>query len=133
MMSFERTVIHLATAMVAKEDPQMGQLLKTGRKQPTLSFTSSHSLSAASFDLVHSDIWGPSSIPTMGSSSGSDANTFDELHDVSPHAPPGSIEDVLHAGNVLDNIESSSLTSSISPIGSNPVDLESENEILNPP
>ncbi|GKV27933.1 hypothetical protein SLEP1_g37046 [Rubroshorea leprosula] len=65
--------------------------------------------------------------------SDSNADTFDELHDTSPHAPPSSIEDVLPAGNVLDNAESSSLTSSVSPIRSNPVDLEPKNEILNPP
>ncbi|GKV11674.1 hypothetical protein SLEP1_g22912 [Rubroshorea leprosula] len=50
-----------------------------------------------------------------------------------PHAPPNSIEDVLPAGNVLDNVEFSFLTSFVSHIGSNPVDLEPENEILNPP
>ncbi|GKU93654.1 hypothetical protein SLEP1_g7230 [Rubroshorea leprosula] len=65
--------------------------------------------------------------------SDSNANTFDELHDAFQHSPSNSIEDVLPAGNVLDNAESSSLTSSISPIGSNPVDLKPENEILNPP
>ncbi|GKU91247.1 hypothetical protein SLEP1_g5147 [Rubroshorea leprosula] len=62
-----------------------------------------------------------------------DANTFDELHDAFPHAPPGSIEDVLPADNVLDNAESSSLTSFVSHIRSNPINLEPENEILNPP
>ncbi|GKV41188.1 hypothetical protein SLEP1_g48754 [Rubroshorea leprosula] len=63
----------------------------------------------------------------------SNADTFDELHDAYPHASLGSIEDVLQVGNVLDNAESSSLTSYVSPIGSNPVDLRPENEILNPP
>ncbi|GKV18635.1 hypothetical protein SLEP1_g28985 [Rubroshorea leprosula] len=65
--------------------------------------------------------------------SDSNANTFDELHDASPHAPRGSIEDVLLAGNVLDNAESSSLTFFVSHIRSNPINLEPENEILNPP
>ncbi|GKU92332.1 hypothetical protein SLEP1_g6075 [Rubroshorea leprosula] len=65
--------------------------------------------------------------------SDSDANTFDELHDASPHAPPGSIEDVLHVGNALDNAKSSSFTSSVSPIRSNPVNIEPENDFLNPP
>ncbi|GKU89225.1 hypothetical protein SLEP1_g3391 [Rubroshorea leprosula] len=65
--------------------------------------------------------------------SDSATDTFDELHDASPHAPPSFIEDVLLAGNVLDHAKSSSLTSSVSPIGSNPIDLEPENEILNPP
>ncbi|GKV47648.1 hypothetical protein SLEP1_g54528 [Rubroshorea leprosula] len=62
-----------------------------------------------------------------------DADTFDELYDASPHAPPGSIEDVLPVGNALDNAEFSSLTSSISPIRFNHVNLEPKNEILNPP
>ncbi|GKV29783.1 hypothetical protein SLEP1_g38682 [Rubroshorea leprosula] len=65
--------------------------------------------------------------------SDSNVDTFDELHDASPHAPPSSIEDVQPVGNVLDNVESSSHTSSVSPIGFNVVDLELENEILNPP
>ncbi|GKV20598.1 hypothetical protein SLEP1_g30697 [Rubroshorea leprosula] len=65
--------------------------------------------------------------------SDSDANIFDELYDAFPHAPPSSIEDVLPAGNVLDNVESSSLTPSVSHIGSNLVNLEPKNEILNPP
>ncbi|GLT38346.1 hypothetical protein SLA2020_126020 [Shorea laevis] len=64
--------------------------------------------------------------------SDSDVNTFDELYDASPHAPPGSIEYVLPVDNSLDNAESCSLTSSISPVASNPVDIEPENEILNP-
>ncbi|GKV26670.1 hypothetical protein SLEP1_g35928 [Rubroshorea leprosula] len=37
-------------------------------KQPVLSFSSSHSHSTAPFDLVHSDVWGPSPTPTMGGS-----------------------------------------------------------------
>ncbi|GKV28219.1 hypothetical protein SLEP1_g37301 [Rubroshorea leprosula] len=37
-------------------------------KQPALSFSSSHSHSTAPFDLVHSDVWGPSPTPTMGGS-----------------------------------------------------------------
>ncbi|GKV48181.1 hypothetical protein SLEP1_g55008 [Rubroshorea leprosula] len=37
-------------------------------KQPALSFLSSHSHSTAPFDLVHSDVWGPSPTPTMGGS-----------------------------------------------------------------
>ncbi|GKU93110.1 hypothetical protein SLEP1_g6738 [Rubroshorea leprosula] len=63
--------------------------------------------------------------------SDSDANTFDELYDAFPHAPPSSKEDALPADNALDNGESSSLPSSVSPIGFDPV--EPKNEILNPP
>ncbi|GKV32721.1 hypothetical protein SLEP1_g41308 [Rubroshorea leprosula] len=63
--------------------------------------------------------------------SDSDVDTFDELHDASPHAPPSSIEDTLPVGNALDNGECSSFPFSISPIGSDPV--EPENENLNPP
>ncbi|GKV15900.1 hypothetical protein SLEP1_g26636 [Rubroshorea leprosula] len=67
----------------------------------------------------------------MGGSSDSDADTFDDLHDASPHAPSSSIEDALPTSNVLYNGESSSLPSSVPPIGFDPV--EPENEILNPP
>ncbi|GKV14317.1 hypothetical protein SLEP1_g25212 [Rubroshorea leprosula] len=63
--------------------------------------------------------------------SDSNVDTFDELHDASPHAPPSSIEDALPVGNTLNNGESSSLPSFISPIGSDPI--EPENEFLNPP
>ncbi|GKV00770.1 hypothetical protein SLEP1_g13403 [Rubroshorea leprosula] len=63
--------------------------------------------------------------------SDSKADTFDWLHDASPHASPRSIKDALPIGNALDNGESSSLPASVSPIGSKPVELE--NEILNPP
>ncbi|CAL5380597.1 unnamed protein product [Camellia sinensis] len=35
-------------------------------KQPALSFNKSDSVSLAPFDLIHSDIWGPSPTPTMG-------------------------------------------------------------------
>ncbi|GKV08855.1 hypothetical protein SLEP1_g20426 [Rubroshorea leprosula] len=62
-----------------------------------------------------------------------DADTFDELYDPSPHAPSSYIKDALPTGNALDNIESSSIPFSVSPVGSNPVDIELENEILNPP
>ncbi|KAL3503333.1 hypothetical protein ACH5RR_037782 [Cinchona calisaya] len=37
-------------------------------KYHTLPFNKSDSISSASFDLVHLDIWGPSPTPTMGSS-----------------------------------------------------------------
>jgi hypothetical protein len=37
-------------------------------KQPALSFNNSDSLSHASFDLIHSDIWGPSPTATVGGS-----------------------------------------------------------------
>jgi hypothetical protein len=37
-------------------------------KQPTLSFNKSASISASPFDLVHSDIWGPTPTPFMGGS-----------------------------------------------------------------
>ncbi|CAJ2654890.1 unnamed protein product [Trifolium pratense] len=37
-------------------------------KQPALSFNKSTLISASTFDLVHSDIWGPAPTPTMGGS-----------------------------------------------------------------
>ena len=37
-------------------------------KQPALSFNKSTSFSTAPFELIHSDIWGPSPTPTMGGS-----------------------------------------------------------------
>jgi len=37
-------------------------------KQPALSFNKSTSMSASPFDLVHSDIWGPTPTPTIGGS-----------------------------------------------------------------
>ena len=37
-------------------------------KQPALSFNNSDSFSHASFDLIHSDIWGPSPTATIGGS-----------------------------------------------------------------
>ena len=37
-------------------------------KQPALSFNKSTSVSSAPFDLIHSDIWGPSPTSTMGGS-----------------------------------------------------------------
>jgi hypothetical protein len=37
-------------------------------KQSTLPFNNSDSISSAPFDLVHSDVWGPAPIPTMGGS-----------------------------------------------------------------
>jgi hypothetical protein len=37
-------------------------------KQPALSFNKSDSFSHASFDLIHSDIWGPSPTATVGGS-----------------------------------------------------------------
>ncbi|GKV26095.1 hypothetical protein SLEP1_g35448 [Rubroshorea leprosula] len=55
------------------------------------------------------------------------------LHDASSHAAPGSTKDALPTRNALDNVESSSLISSISPVRSNPIDIELENEIINPP
>ncbi|GKU93778.1 hypothetical protein SLEP1_g7344 [Rubroshorea leprosula] len=93
------------------QDPWTGQLLGTGRKQPTLSFSSSHSHSTALFDLVHSDVWGPSPTPTMG-------GTSDELYNTSPHAPTSSVEDDLPTGNALDNFEPSSTFSSVSLVDS---------------
>ncbi|GKU91205.1 hypothetical protein SLEP1_g5107 [Rubroshorea leprosula] len=60
-------------------------------------------------------------------------DTFNELHDASPHPSLGFIEDVLPVGKASNNAESSSLTSSVSLVGSNPVNIEPENEILNPP
>ncbi|GKV01615.1 hypothetical protein SLEP1_g14160 [Rubroshorea leprosula] len=116
MASFERTITHPAVAMVAKEDPQTGQLLGTGRK--VSSFDQSPLFTNLSIELFPSD---------------SVADTFDELYDAFPHGPPNSIKDVLPIGNTLDNAESSSLTPSLTPLGSNPVDIEPKNEILNPP
>jgi hypothetical protein len=37
-------------------------------KQPALPFNNSESIASATFDLIHSDVWGPSSIPTVGGS-----------------------------------------------------------------
>ena len=37
-------------------------------KQPTLPFNTSESISTTIFDLIHSDVWGPSSISSTGGS-----------------------------------------------------------------
>ena len=37
-------------------------------KQPTLPFNTSESISTDIFDLIHSDVWGPSSISSIGGS-----------------------------------------------------------------
>ncbi|GKV40278.1 hypothetical protein SLEP1_g47945 [Rubroshorea leprosula] len=90
-------------------------------KQPALSFSSSHSHSTAPFDLVHSDVWGPSPTPTTGGSRVHCHNnlvlillnkigTSDELYNASPHAPTSSVEDDLPVGNALDNFEPSSIS-----------------------
>ena len=34
-------------------------------KQPALSFNNSESIASATFDLIHSDVWGPSPVPTV--------------------------------------------------------------------
>ncbi|GKV15736.1 hypothetical protein SLEP1_g26495 [Rubroshorea leprosula] len=107
MASFERTVTHPAATMVAKEVID----------QPIVNL---ESIKRVILNLFNA--------PTALSIA---PDTFDELHDVSPHAPPSSIEDALSAGNALGNGEPSSLPSSVSHIGSSPV--EPENDILNPP
>ena len=38
------------------------------RKQPVLPFNTSESISIDIFDLIHSDVWGPSSISSIGGS-----------------------------------------------------------------
>ena len=35
-------------------------------KQPALPFNNSESITSTTFDLIHSDVWGPSPIPTVG-------------------------------------------------------------------
>uniref|UniRef100_A0A2N9IYY0 Integrase catalytic domain-containing protein n=1 Tax=Fagus sylvatica TaxID=28930 RepID=A0A2N9IYY0_FAGSY len=35
-------------------------------KQPTLPFNNSESITSATFDLIHSNVWGPSPVPTVG-------------------------------------------------------------------
>ena len=35
-------------------------------KQSTLPFNNSESIASATFDFIHSDVWGPSPVPTMG-------------------------------------------------------------------
>ncbi len=35
-------------------------------KQPALPFNNSESIASATFDLIHSDLWGPSPVPTVG-------------------------------------------------------------------
>jgi hypothetical protein len=37
-------------------------------KQPTLPFNNSESIASATFDFIHSDVWEPSPVPTMGES-----------------------------------------------------------------
>lgn len=37
-------------------------------KQPALPFNNSESIASASFDLIHSDVWGPSHVPSMSGS-----------------------------------------------------------------
>jgi transposase InsO family protein len=37
-------------------------------KQPALPFNNSESIASATFDLIHSDVWGPSPVPTVGGS-----------------------------------------------------------------
>uniref|UniRef100_A0A2N9GJZ0 Integrase catalytic domain-containing protein n=1 Tax=Fagus sylvatica TaxID=28930 RepID=A0A2N9GJZ0_FAGSY len=37
-------------------------------KQPALPFNNSESIASATFDLIHSDVWGPSPVPTAGGS-----------------------------------------------------------------
>ncbi|GKV36163.1 hypothetical protein SLEP1_g44324 [Rubroshorea leprosula] len=97
-------------------------------KQPALSFSSSHSDSTTPFDLVHSDVWGPSPTPTIGGSSDPDAGTSYELYNALPHAVPSFREDDLHASDVLDNFEPSSTSSSISRIDI----IKSTNELVVP-
>jgi hypothetical protein len=37
-------------------------------KQPALPFNNSESIASASFDLIHSDVWGPFPVPSMSGS-----------------------------------------------------------------
>ncbi|GKV22962.1 hypothetical protein SLEP1_g32762 [Rubroshorea leprosula] len=108
-MPFLRTMTHPTAAMIAKEAIDQPIVNLESLKQVILNLLNASTTLSATLD------------------------TFDELHDASPHASPGSTEDVLLVGNAIDNAESSSLTFSISLVGSNSVDIEPENEILNPP
>ncbi|GKV46703.1 hypothetical protein SLEP1_g53680 [Rubroshorea leprosula] len=64
--------------------------------------------------------------------SDSDAGTFDEIYNASPHALIGSIEDDLPIGNALDNFEPSSTSSSISLVDVASDIVESLNELVVP-
>ncbi|GKU99257.1 hypothetical protein SLEP1_g12126 [Rubroshorea leprosula] len=156
MASFEKIVTHPAAAIVAKEDPQIGQFLRTCRKQfwgeaaliaiyVINRIPSSAINNKSPYECLHGTPPAYDLLKVLSSDqpplftnlfielfpSDSDANTFDELRDASPRAPPSSIEDALPVGSALDNGESSSLPSSVSLIEFDLVELE--NEILNPP
>ncbi|GKV28306.1 hypothetical protein SLEP1_g37376 [Rubroshorea leprosula] len=85
MTSFERIVTYPATATVAKEVIEQPNVNLESLKQVILNLFNAptalstapgtkpcHSHSTAPFDLVHSDVWGPSPTPTMGGSSASE-------------------------------------------------------------
>ncbi|GKU96267.1 hypothetical protein SLEP1_g9517 [Rubroshorea leprosula] len=116
MRSFERIVTHPATAMVAKEVIEQPNVNLESLKQMILNlFNALIALSTAPgtkpwthgqdnfLELVASDF---------------NANTSDELYNASPHTPTSSVEDDLPVGNVLDNFEPSSTSSSVSPVDS---------------
>ncbi|GKU98300.1 hypothetical protein SLEP1_g11320 [Rubroshorea leprosula] len=84
MASFERIVTHPTAAMVAKEVIDQHIVNPESIKQVILNLLNAPTaLSTAPGPIDRTTSWNLSQ------------DTFDELHDASPHAPPSSIEDAL--------------------------------------